>query len=188
MKNRAVFLDRDGVLNEVEIRNGGVEPPRFPEDLRIVTEAPEALGRLKRAGFLLIVVTNQPDVARGRIARTDAEAINSALLNALPIDEVLACFHDDSDACPCRKPAPGMIIAAAAKWSVDVTMSWLIGDRWVDIAAGRRAGVDSILLERDWSWHPSSAGLPPAELRSCTRRATLGACVGVVLNDVAGHE
>ncbi|MEO7145005.1 MAG: HAD-IIIA family hydrolase, partial [Bryobacteraceae bacterium] len=112
--NKAVFLDRDGVLNRAVLRDGKPYPPASVDELEILPDAAEALGRLKQAGFLLLVVTNQPDVARGAQTRAAVEAMHAALARALPIDGFFVCYHDDADGCDCRKPRPGLLLQAAA--------------------------------------------------------------------------
>jgi len=141
----AVFLDRDGVLNRSIVRGGKPYPPRSLAELEVLPGVPEALGRLRRAGFLLVGVTNQPDVARGTQRREVVEAINAALSAALPLDDIVTCY-DDGDS-PRRKPNPGMILEAAAKHNIALGHSFLIGDRWKDIEAGRRAGCRTVLLD-----------------------------------------
>lgn len=148
--NRAVFLDRDGVLNEVVLREGRPHPPASLADLRITEGAAEALGGLKAAGFLLIVVTNQPDVGRGTRTREAVEEINRALEAALPLDEFVVCYHDGREPCGCRKPEPGMVLDAAARHAIDLTRSFLIGDRWRDIDCGRAAGVRTVWIDRGY--------------------------------------
>ena len=147
---RAVFLDRDGVLNRAVIRDGLPFPPRSVQDLEVLPGVPEALALLKEAGFRLVVITNQPDVARGTQTRDEVEAINSELRRVLPLDAVKVCYHDDADHCDCRKPAPGMILEAAAEMDVDLSRSYTVGDRWRDIEAGSRAGTTTILVQNDY--------------------------------------
>ena len=137
---RAVFLDRDGVLNRPVVRDGKPYPPASVEELEISPDAPAALAALKQAGFRLYVVTNQPDVARGSATRAAVERIHAALAEALPLDGFYVCYHDDSDRCECRKPKPGLLLAAAAEHGISLRASYLIGDRWRDIEAGQRAG------------------------------------------------
>lgn len=144
---RAVFLDRDGVLNRALIRGGKPYPPATPEELELLPGVPEALWRLRHAGFLLIVVTNQPDVARGVVSRDAVEHLNALLAQLLDLDEFRVCFHDDCADCPCRKPKPGLLISAAADHGIDLTQSWMIGDRWRDIDAGHAAGCRAILID-----------------------------------------
>jgi len=148
--NRAIFLDRDGVLNEPVIREGKPHPPADAAELRLTAGVKEALSALKREGFLLIVVTNQPDVARGSANRCDIEQIHQALGRALPIDDFYACYHDDADHCTCRKPLPGLILAGAARYEVDLADSYMVGDRWRDIDAGAAAGCRTVLIDRGY--------------------------------------
>jgi transaldolase len=143
MKPAAVFLDRDGVLNAAVVRDGKPYPPDSVEDLVIAPDAAVSLDRLRRAGYRLVVVTNQPDVAAGRQRRETVEAINAALAAALPIDDIRVCYHDDSASCTCRKPAPGLLQQAPA---YDLGRSVMVGDRWRDVEAGRRAGVGATVL------------------------------------------
>lgn len=141
--DKAVFLDRDGVLNVATVRGGKPYPPASLDALVVVPGAGRALARLKAAGYRLVVVTNQPDVARGTQRRETVEAIHGALAAALPLDEIRVCYHDDADACRCRKPEPGLLLQAPAH---DLARSVIVGDRWRDIEAGRRAGVRAAVL------------------------------------------
>jgi D-glycero-D-manno-heptose 1,7-bisphosphate phosphatase len=143
----AVFLDRDGVLNEVTIRNGRPYPPATLDDVRIYPDVRSGLTRLRSAGFALIVVTNQPDVARGDQSREVVNAINTSLMMQLQLDEIRVCFHDDRDNCLCRKPRPGLLTQAPY---FDLPRSFLIGDRWRDIEAGRAVGCRTVLLDRGY--------------------------------------
>jgi len=145
--NRAVFLDRDGVITRALVRDGKPYAPLSRSDVAIVPGVPDALDRLRRAGLLLILVTNQPDVARGRASRAEVEAIHAGLRATLPLDDIHVCYHDDADECACRKPAPGMLYAAAVVHQIALSRSYLVGDRWRDIAAGRRAGCTTILVD-----------------------------------------
>ena len=142
----AIFLDRDGVLNEAIVRNGTPYPPRDPSELIITEGACAALEELKREGFLLIVVTNQPDIARSKANRVDVDKINAQLATILPLDAIEVCEHDDKEQCDCRKPKPGMIQRAQEKLGVNLAGSFMVGDRWRDIEAGRRAGCRTILI------------------------------------------
>jgi D-glycero-D-manno-heptose 1,7-bisphosphate phosphatase len=146
----AVFLDRDGVINRFTMRDGTPRPPAGLDELEVYPDAAEALRRLKQAGYLLIVVTNQPDIARGTQTREAVDQINAALGEALPIDEFQVCEHDDADNCLCRKPKPGMVLEAAARHAVDLGASFLIGDRWRDIDCGAAAGVRTVFIERGY--------------------------------------
>jgi len=145
--SRAAFLDRDGVINRSIVRSGKPYPPANLDELEILPGVPEALQRLKTAGYALIVVSNQPDVARGKISRLEVEAINAALGRALPIDEFRVCYHDSGDDCSCRKPRPGMLLDAARERGLDLAASVMIGDRRGDIEAGRSAGCKTYFID-----------------------------------------
>ena len=149
--NRAVFLDRDGVLNASTVVDGVPRPPRRAEDFRLLPGVAEACLRLRDAGLLLVVVTNQPDVARGTLAREDLDAIHDRLRRDLPIEHVWVCPHDDEDGCPCRKPRPGMILDAAARLGIDLNHSAAVGDRWRDVEAAYRAGVRAVFVDHGYS-------------------------------------
>jgi D-glycero-D-manno-heptose 1,7-bisphosphate phosphatase len=145
--NRAVFLDRDGVINVSLRRGNSLHAPLLLDDVVICPGVPEALASLKRAGFLLIVVTNQPDVARGVGRREDVAAIHAYMKQTLPLDAIRVCFHVDADRCACRKPQPGMLLAEATDREIRLDRSFMVGDRWRDIEAGIRAGCRTILVE-----------------------------------------
>jgi len=148
---RAVFLDRDGVLNRTMLRGGVPCPPTSLTDFDIFPGTAEACRSLKAAGFTLIVVTNQPDVARGTQKREIVEKMNELLQSQIPVDDVRVCFHDDADGCHCRKPATGLLLDAAADWAIDLAASFMIGDRWKDVEAGRRAGCKTILVGNEFA-------------------------------------
>lgn len=181
MPSPAVFLDRDGVLNEVRMAGSTASTPRSVEELRIYPDAREHLDRLRVGGFILLVVSNQPDVARGDLSLAAVEAINEALRRVLRLDAVYFCPHDTGDDCACRKPKPGLIHEGARQWDIDLARSFLIGDRWVDLAAAAAAGVDGLLLRRPWSWEATSLGGPPADLTARYEGTSLGDCVDFVL-------
>ncbi len=167
----AAFLDRDGVLNRAIVRNGRPYPPSTLAELQILPDAPSALQALKAAGFLLIGVTNQPDVARGTQRREVVDAINAALLAALPLDDMLVCYHDDGDACDCRKPRPGLLIRAATRHGIDLASSFMIGDRWKDVEAGRRAGCAAILIDHGYAESGPDGCSPDGAVRSLSEAA-----------------
>jgi D-glycero-D-manno-heptose 1,7-bisphosphate phosphatase len=143
----AVFLDRDGVLNEAFVRDGVPTPPKSLEEFRVLPGVADACAGLRRAGFILVVVTNQPDIARGTQTRAEVDRMHQRLRSLVLLDEICMCPHDDADACQCRKPQPGMLLDAAERLHLDLTRSASIGDRWRDIEAARRAGVKAIYVE-----------------------------------------
>jgi D-glycero-D-manno-heptose 1,7-bisphosphate phosphatase len=146
-----VFLDRDGVLNRAIVRGGKPYPPAGLDELEVPPGVPGACRLLKDAGFLLVVVTNQPDVARGTQTPEAVEAIHRALRSRLPLDDVRVCFHDDASGCHCRKPKPGLLLDAARDWNIDLGRSFLVGDRWKDISAGRAAGCTTVFLDYQYA-------------------------------------
>ncbi|RPH61465.1 MAG: HAD-IIIA family hydrolase [Acidobacteria bacterium] len=143
LKRAAVFLDRDGVLNRAPVGRRRPSAPLRLEDFEILPDVPDALARLKSAGYALVVVTNQPDVARGHVSREIVEAMHARLSAVLPLDEIRVCYHDKADACSCRKPAPGLLLEPP---TYDVGASTIVGDRWRDVEAGRRAGCRATIL------------------------------------------
>jgi D-glycero-D-manno-heptose 1,7-bisphosphate phosphatase len=150
-RRAAVFLDRDGVLNRAVVRNGLPYPPDDLASLEILPGSAEACATLRGAGFLLIVVTNQPDIARGTRTREDVEALNRRLSELLPLDEIRVCPHDDRDGCDCRKPSPGLLLAAARDRSIDLGRSVMVGDRRRDIESGQRAGCWTVFVDYGYS-------------------------------------
>ena len=147
---RAAFLDRDGVLNHSPIENGKPVAPHGIDDLVILPGVKEACDRLRAAGIMLIVVSNQPEIARGALTRETVDAISDRLRDELPLDEIVICPHDDADNCDCRKPKPGMLLDAARRHDLDLPRSYLVGDRWRDIEAGQAAGVTSVFVDRGY--------------------------------------
>jgi D-glycero-D-manno-heptose 1,7-bisphosphate phosphatase len=154
---RAVFLDRDGVLNRARVVDGKPLSPSSVQELKLLPGVEDACRRLHDAGLLLIVVTNQPDVARGTQSPAAVEALNRALSSRLPLDEIRVCLHDDADECECRKPAPGMLLDAAREHGIDLEHSVMVGDRWRDVEAGRRAGCKTVFIDSGYSERPPEA-------------------------------
>lgn len=144
---RAVFLDRDGVVNRAILRAGKPYPPPTLSDLRLLPGVREACRKLREAGFALILITNQPDIARGTVSAAQVADIHSRLRRYLQFDDVRVCPHDDAAQCDCRKPKPGLLLQAASKLDIDLAGSFLVGDRWRDIEAGHRAGCKSIFVD-----------------------------------------
>ena len=146
---RAVFLDRDGVINRALTRAGKPYPASSLAEFEILPGVVEACAKLKQAGFLLVVATNQPDVGRGTLKPEIVEAIHAQMCRVLPIDRVEVCYHPGRNApnCDCRKPRPGMLLRAARESGVDLRASWMVGDRWRDIDCGHAAGCRTILID-----------------------------------------
>lgn len=147
---RAVFLDRDGVINEVTFRDGVSRPPADVREFSFLPGVKEASRELVEAGFVLFVITNQPDVARGMQTRERVEEMNGLVARELPVCKIFTCFHDDRDECDCRKPRPGMITKAAEEWGLVLKESYVVGDRWSDVEAGRAAGCKTVFIERGY--------------------------------------
>lgn len=147
----AVFLDRDGVLNAIVERDGRPESPRRLDEFRPVSGAAAAIARLKTAGFPVLVVTNQPDLSRGLLPAAELAAMMEVLTTELGVDDAAVCPHDDRHACVCRKPLPGLITGLAVRWNVDLSRSFMVGDMWRDVAAGRAAGCRTVLIRTQYN-------------------------------------
>ena len=147
---RAAFLDRDGVLNVAPQVNGLPTSPATVADMQVLPGVEEACVRLKAAGFLLVMVTNQPDISGGKTTREEVDAINNLLRDRLGLDAVYVCPHADRDNCECRKPKPGLLLAAAKRWNIDLARSYMIGDRWRDVEAGRAAGCRTVFVDHGY--------------------------------------
>jgi D-glycero-D-manno-heptose 1,7-bisphosphate phosphatase len=152
MKNKAVFIDRDGVINKVIIReNGKPSSPWNLKEFKILSGVKECLGTFKEMGFLNIVFTSQPDISRGNLKLEYLEKMHKIISETLPVDEIKFCPHDDKDNCSCRKPKPGLILQAAKKWPIDWKKSYVIGDTWKDMEAGKAAGCQTILIKKRYN-------------------------------------
>lgn len=147
MVRPAVFLDRDGVINANLERDGKPVAPTSLDEFRLLPGVEDAVRRLKRAGYLVIVCTNQPDVPNGLTSRATVEAMHDLVRARLDVDDIKVCFHTDADRCACRKPKPGMILTAAKEHSIDLPRSYVVGDRWRDVVAGHAAGCLTIFVE-----------------------------------------
>lgn len=150
---RIVFLDRDGVINRALEHEAKPYPPRSLKEFEILPEVPSACAKLKAAGFLLVVATNQPDVGRGTLDRSVVEEIHAHLMAKLPVDRVEVCYHagQGQSHCDCRKPRPGMLLRAARELNADLTQCWMIGDRWRDVDCGHAAGCKTIFIDRGYA-------------------------------------
>ena len=147
--NRAIFFDRDGVINELVARNGGYYSPQEYKDFKIKKNIAEIIKKLKHEGFLIVVISNQPDISRGKLSLSELKKMTKKLNDELIIDDIFYCMHDDSDDCMCRKPKSGMILELARKWNIDLKNSFLIGDTWRDVEAARDANVKYFLLDNN---------------------------------------
>lgn len=154
---KAIFLDADGVLNKAIIKNGFPKAPTSLSQLEIPLEVKPCLDKLKKAGFLLICVTNKPDIDRGLMTQATLDSIFAKMREDLPLDDVFICYHEGSD---CYKPKPGLLLAAAKKYEIDLNLSYIIGDRPSDIKAGQGAGCKAIWIKRGY---PEPDPNPPAD-------------------------
>lgn len=166
---RAVFLDRDGVINRAVVREGRPYPPESVDALELLPGVAEALKRLHDAGYRLVVVTNQPDIARGTQDRAVLDQMHAKIAAALPVDEFCVCAHDDRDRCDCRKPKPGLLRQAAEAADIDLGASFMVGDRWRDIEAGRAAGCRTIFI--DYHYTERRPHAPDVTVRSLVEAA-----------------
>ena len=176
----AVFLDRDGVINANVVRDGKPVAPTTLADFKLLDGVEEAVLRLKEAGFLIIVVTNQPDLANGRTTQAIMDAMHAELRRRVPVDAIKVCPHVDADNCDCRKPKPGMIIEAAREFSVDLYASYVVGDRWRDVVAGKAAGCLTFYV--DYGYEQDGLCEPDVTVRSLSEAAAYildkGGCKG----------
>ena len=147
---RAVFIERDAILNEVRTGPKQQVPPLTLEEFKINQQAKEPLLKLKNAGFVLIATTNQPGLSRGYQSRRELDRMHDLLRRSFPLDDLMVCPHDETDHCPCRKPRPGLLIEAAFKWHLNLDHSFVISDKWQDAEAARTAGCTSVLLKSPW--------------------------------------
>jgi len=173
----AVFLDRDGVINHPIIRDGKPHAPASLAEFELLPGVKESLASLKAQGYLTLIVTNQPDVPRGTAQRESIDAIHDQLKKDLPLDGIFACFHDDADRCGCRKPLPGLLFRAAREFNIDLKSSFMVGDRWRDMEAGKRAGCRTFFI--DWRYRNE----PP---NACDHRvSSLAEASAMILRRVA---
>ena len=164
-RRRAIFLDRDGVLNRAKMNNRKPHPPDGEAQLEVTANARGLLLRLKEQSYKLLVVTNQPDVSRGITTRDTVEGINRKLAKELPVDEILVCYHSDSDNCDCRKPKAGLLLEGARRHQIDLAASFMVGDRWRDVEAGQNAGCQTILIDGQYE-EKAPAQPPDVKVRS----------------------
>jgi D-glycero-D-manno-heptose 1,7-bisphosphate phosphatase len=145
-----VFLDRDGVINRSEVRDGKAYAPRRLAEFRLLPGVPAAVRALKQAGYLVIVATNQPDIGNGKVDPAVVDAMHERLRRLLPVDAIAMCAHRQDENCPCRKPRAGLLTDAAARFHIDMTASFMVGDRWSDVVAGRTAGCYTVFVNRGY--------------------------------------
>ena len=147
---RAVFIERDGILNEVRTGPKQQITPIGLEDFKILTSVSEALKKLKAVGYVVIATTNQPGLSRGYQSRRELDRMHELLRGNLPLDDIMVCPHDEADHCPCRKPRSGLLVEAAFKWHLNLDHSFVVSDKWQDAEAARTAGCTSLLVQSPW--------------------------------------
>jgi len=171
---KAIFFDRDGVLNELVLRDGSFYSPQHFEDFCIVDEAKEVVNHVQNMGYLAIVVSNQPDISRGKLKQSVLDLMTEKLFEKLSVDDVLYCIHDDRNDTGCRKPAPGLFFTAEKKYNIDFNKSFMIGDTWKDVEAAKNAGISMILLDKDYN----------QDLKNCIRVNNLTEAVSLIKNGI----
>ena len=148
---RGFFLDRDGVVNKTILLNGNPLPPRNLDELEILKGVPEAISLLKENDLIPVVISNQPDIARNKLSLSQLKVINQEISKLTGIKYFYVCIHDDADECECRKPKIGLLRNAAADLGIDISKSYLVGDRWRDISAGHKAGTTNYFIDYGYS-------------------------------------
>ena len=172
---KAVFLDRDGVINKASVIDGKPYPPCNLDELELIPGVDQAILKLRDRGYFCIVVTNQPDVARGKTSKETVESINQFLIRHLAIHEIISCYHDDHENCDYRKPKPGSLLKAALKYNIDLNKSFMVGDRWRDIEAGQNAGCKTFFI--DYQYNEKQPQNPTYKVSSLTD------AVNIILNE-----
>lgn len=146
---RAIFLDRDGVINRNEVRDGRPHGPQTVEDFVILPGVGAAVAALRAAGYLVIVATNQPRVPPETLA-----AMHAKMRRFVPVDDIRICPHAEADDCACRKPKPGLLLEAARAHGISLAQSWMVGDRWRDVEAGKAAGCRTVFIDHGYTNEP----------------------------------
>ncbi len=180
-----MFLDRDGVLNANVEREGRPVAPTTLDDFRLLPGVEDGVRRLKIAGFLVVVVTNQPDLATGRTSWDIVDAMHAALRRQVRVDDIRVCPHVDEDGCACRKPRPGLLLAAGAEYGLALANSYVVGDRWRDVAAGQAVGCVTVLLVPDGGTTPEPL---PAGCQPDFVVTSFSEAVDLILADTLGRR
>ena len=168
---RAVFLDRDGVLNHVRLYENRPYPPTNLTELKYLEGVREAVRKLLENEFLVVVVTNQPDIARKTITQIALNEIHLRMRQDLGIEHFYVCPHDDKDCCDCRKPKAGLLLKAASDLEIDLKKCYLVGDRWKDIAAGQTAGCSNFFI--NYNYTEKKPNTPYKEVSSLKEAVTI---------------
>lgn len=174
---KAIFLDRDGVINKVILKDNKPFSPRRINEFKLLPEIVNFLNTLKKTGFINIVVTNQPDIARNLMDMKELNKMHEIIRTNLPVDDILVCPHDDFHNCNCRKPKAGMIIEASEKWNIDLKKSFMVGDSWKDVKAGKSVGCRTILVDASYN----------QEVECDYRVDNLAEAVNIIYNSANGN-
>jgi D-glycero-D-manno-heptose 1,7-bisphosphate phosphatase len=153
-KNKAIFFDRDGVLNKTLLKNGKPYAPRNIKDFKIISDAYSILSYLKSLNYLMFVVTNQPDVGNGYMDKIIVEEMHEMILDQLPIQEIFTCYHSQKDNCSCRKPKTGMLEKAHKKFNLNIKDCFIVGDRFSDIEAGQKFKFQTVMIGTGYGEKP----------------------------------
>jgi len=173
--NKAVFIDRDGVINQSNVVNRKPFAPTHLNDFFILPGVREALQKFKEAHYKTVIVTNQPDLSTGKQTLYSLNQIHSYLKTQCDIDLIKVCGHINEDQCSCRKPKPGLILDASIELDIDLTQSYMIGDRWSDIMAGQKAGCkNSFYIDYEYNEKKPSGIFTVVK--------SLKDCAGIILN------
>ena len=176
----AVFLDRDGVLNRSLVRDGKSYAPRRMEDFKLLPYAVTSVEKLLKVGFLVIVVTNQPDINNGLVSIESVNAMHSILKEKTHVTDIFLCPHSQNEGCHCRKPKPGMLMAAAKKYNIDLQKSFMVGDRSSDVDAGLEAGCRAIFLNRHYK--------EPSPLKQEKTFSSLNSVTNYIIHQTFTHQ
>ena len=149
--NKCVFFDRDGVINEVVFRDGKPCSPRNINEFRIINGVRETFEAIRNLGYRIVIFTNQPDISRELMTSEELRKMHSIIEEILSPDLILYCPHDDSDDCECRKPRPGMLVKASEDMNINLKLSFVVGDGWKDMAAGKSVGCKTILIDKPYN-------------------------------------
>jgi len=150
-ETKAVFFDRDGVLNNLVERDGSYYSPQNYSDFKIYDEAIDIVQKVQDRGYLAIVISNQPDIARGKLEQSELDKMTKVLFKNLKVDDVFYCTHDDQDNCECRKPKPGLFHLAQKKYNINFSHSIMVGDTWKDVKAAQNANIKMYLIDKDYN-------------------------------------
>lgn len=150
-RKKAVFFDRDGVLNHLVQRNNSYYSPQKFEDFKMFDDAKEIISKVKQLGYLAIVISNQPDITRNKLDQKELDKMTDILFKHLEVDDVFYCIHDDHNDTGCRKPKRGLFLLAQKKYNINFDDSIMVGDTWKDVEAAKNAGIKMYLIDKHYN-------------------------------------